>query len=72
VDETATRLPGFEAKYKTLGDFEISVFRQTQRGTAVTMTTGICDRATQGMTLDDLAKVKAMILEAKTRLDELR
>jgi hypothetical protein len=36
------------------------------------MTTGICDRATQGMTLDDLAKVKAMILEAKTRLDELR
>jgi hypothetical protein len=55
-----------------LGDFEISVFRQTQRGTAVTMTTGICDRATQGMTLDDLAKVKAMILEAKTRLDELR
>ncbi len=72
VDETTTRLPGFEAKYKTLGDFELSVFRQTQRGTAVTLTTGICDRATQAMTLDELAKVKAMIQEAKSRLDESR
>ena len=72
VDETATKLAGFEAKYKTLGDFEIGVFRQTSRGTAVMMTTGLCDLATQTLTLDDLAKVRAMIHEAKTRLDELR
>lgn len=72
VDETATRLASFEAKYKTLGDLELGVFRQTQRGTAVILSTGICDRATQTMTLDDLAKVKAMIQEAKARLDELR
>lgn len=72
VDETTTRLPGFEARYSTWGDFEIRVFRQTQRGTAVMLTTGICDRATQNMTLDELAKIKAMIQEAKTRLDELR
>lgn len=72
VDETATRLASFEAKYKTMGDLELGVFRQTQRGTAVILSTGICDRATQTMTLDDLAKVKAMIQEAKNRLDELR
>lgn len=72
VDETATRLVGFEAKYKTLGDLEIGVFRQTRSGTAVIMSTGICDRATQTLTLDDLAKVKAQIQEAKTRLDEIR
>ena len=72
VDESATRLASFEAKYKTLGDLEVGVFRQTQRGTAVSLTTGICDRATQTMTLDDLGKVKAMIQEAKTRLEELR
>jgi hypothetical protein len=72
VDETMTRLPGFEGRYKTLGDLEIDVFRQTRSGAAVTLTTGICDRATQTMTLDDLAKVKAMIQEAKTRLDELK
>jgi len=72
VDETATRLPGFEARYKTLGDLELGVFRQTRSGTAVILTTGICDRATQTLTLDDLAKIKAMIQEAKSRLDELR
>ncbi|HET6980460.1 MAG TPA: hypothetical protein VFI24_29270 [Pyrinomonadaceae bacterium] len=72
VDETATKLVGFEARFKTLGDLEIAVFRQTARGTAVSMSTGICNRATTTLTLDDLAKVKAMIQEAKARLDELR
>ena len=72
VDETATKLVGFEARYKTLGDLEFSVFRQTRTGTAVSMSTGICDRATTTLSLDDLAKVKAMIQEAKARLDEIR
>jgi hypothetical protein len=72
VDETATKLPGFEARYRTSGDLEISVFRQTRSGTAVTMRTGICDYATVSMSLDDLAKIKAMIQEAKERLDQIR
>ena len=72
VDETTTKFPGFEARYLTPGDLEISVFRQTRSGTAVTMRTGICDYATVNMSLDDLAKVKAMIQEAKTRLEEIR
>jgi hypothetical protein len=72
VDETVTKLAGFEAKYKTFGDLEIGAFRQTRSGTAVIMSTGICDRATQTLTLDDLAKVKALIQEAKTRLDDIR
>lgn len=72
VDETATKLAGFEARYKTQGDLEIGVFRQTSRGTAVVLTTGICDRATATLSLDDLAKVRAMIQEAKARLDEIR
>ena len=72
IDETATRFPGFEARYKTVGDLEIGVFRQTRSGAAVIMATGLCDRATQTLTLDDLLKVKAMIQEAKMRLDEGR
>jgi hypothetical protein len=32
IDETMTKLPGFEAKYRTLGDLEITVFRQTRSG----------------------------------------
>ena len=72
TDESATKLVGFEARYKTQGDFEIAVFRQTRSGTAALLTTGICDRATAPMSLDDLAKVRAMIQEAKARLDEIR
>jgi hypothetical protein len=72
VDESATRLTGFEARYKTLGDLEIGVFRQTRSGTAVVLTTGICDRATATLTLDDLGKIRAMLQEAKSRLDEIR
>jgi hypothetical protein len=72
TDESVTKLAGFEARYKTLGDLEVSVFRQTSRGTAVSMSTGICNRATTSLSLDDLAKVRAMIQEAKARLDEIR
>ena len=72
ADETVTKLASFEARYRTIGDLEVGVFRQTRSGTAVTMTTGICDLATVSMSLDDLAKVRAMIHEAKTRLDEIR
>lgn len=72
VDETATKLAGFEARYKTQGDLEIGVFRQTRSGTAVMLLTGICDRAVGTLTLDDLAKVRALIQEAKARLDEIR
>jgi hypothetical protein len=72
VDETVTKLAGFEAHYRTLGDFEVRVFRQTRSGAAVMLQTGICDFTTQALTLDDLAKLKAMLLEVKTRVDELK
>jgi len=72
VDESITKLVGFEAHYHTVGDLELRVFRQTQRGTAVTVQTGICNHATQLLSLDELAKFKALILEAKVRLDQLR
>lgn len=72
ADETVTKLAGFEARYRTLGDLEITVFRQTSRGNAVSMTTGVCEHATQTLTLDELAKIRAMIQEAKMRLDEIR
>ena len=72
VDETATKLTGFDARYRTLGDLEIIVFRQTRSGTAVSMRMGICNRTTVNFSLDELAKVRAMFLEAKTRLDDIK
>jgi hypothetical protein len=72
VDENVTKLAGFEARYRTIGDLELLVFRQTRTGTAATLTAGLCEKVTEPMTLDELAKFRAMIAEAKQRLDDAR
>jgi hypothetical protein len=72
VNETVTKLASFEARYRTLGDLEIVVFRQGRSGTAASVTSGICDRVTALLTLDELDRLKAHIVEAKTRLDEIK
>jgi hypothetical protein len=72
VNETMTKLAGFEARYRTLGDLEVVVFRQTRSGTAASLTSGICDRVTALMTLDDRDKLRGYLIEAKGRLDEIK
>ena len=73
VNETVTKLAGFEARYRTLGDFEIVVFRQGRAsGTAASASTGICDRVTGLITLDELELLRAHLVEAKARLDEIK
>jgi hypothetical protein len=72
VNESVTKLASFEARYRTLGDLEINVFRQSRSGNAASLTSGICDRVTALLTLDELDRVKAHIVEAKTRLDEIK
>jgi hypothetical protein len=72
VNESVTKLSGFEARYRTQGDLEINVFRQSRSGAAVTLTSGTCDRVTATLTLDELDRLKAHVVEAKTRLDEIK
>ena len=72
VNESVTKLAGFEARYRTVGDLEVLVFRQSRSGIAASLTSGICDRVTAPLTLDDLDRLKAHIVEAKTRLDEIK
>ncbi len=72
VNETMSKLASFEARYRTLGDLEVLVFRQTRSGTAASLSTGICDRVTALMTLDDLDKLRGYLIEAKGRLDEIK
>lgn len=72
VNETVTKLAGFEARYRTLGDLEINVFRQSRSGTAASLTSGICDRVTALLTLDELDRLRGYILEAKARLDDIK
>jgi hypothetical protein len=72
VNETVTKLANFEARYHTLGDLEIIVFRQSRSGTAASVSAGLCNRVTSLLTLDELDRLKAHIVEAKTRLDEIK
>ncbi len=73
VNESVTKLASFEARYRTVGDLEVVVFRQGRAsGTAASVSSGICDKVTALMTLDELETLRAHIIEAKTRLDELK
>jgi hypothetical protein len=72
VNESVTKLASFEARYRTLGDLEFSVFRQSRSGTSASISSGICDRVTSLLTLDELDRLKAHIVEAKTRLDDIK
>ena len=72
VNETATKLTGFEARYRTSGDLEANVFRQSRSGAAASLSAGICYKITVLLTLDELNKLRGIILEAKTRLDEIK
>lgn len=72
VNESITKLAGFEARYRTLGDLEINVFRQTRSGAAASLTSGICDPVTGIMTLDELDRLRGYLMEAKKRLDEIK
>jgi hypothetical protein len=72
VNETTTKLTGFEARYRTNGDMEVNVFRQSRSGVASSLSIGICDRITVQLTLDDLNKLRGIVQEARTRLDEIK
>src|SRR6266498_1156448 len=71
ADDTITKMPNFSASYRTIDDFGIIVFRQTRSGIAVKLEnsamngTGGIDRATIYITLDELNRLRGMILEAK-------
>ena len=73
TDDTITKLNNFESRYRTKGDFEIVVFRQTPGGAvAASISGGYCERARILLSLDDLIKLRHIVVEAKKRLDEIR
>ena len=73
VDSTVTKLQHFEARFRTRGDLEIAVFRQTNGGNiAARVTGGACELVTVQMSLEELSKLRWMIVQAKARLDEIK
>jgi len=72
ADDKVTRLVNFEVRYRTKGDFEIVVFKQTTGGLAAAIEAGFIDRTRLLLTLDELTKLRWMIAQAKEKLDELK
>ena len=72
TDDTITKLANFEAHYTTNGELEIAGFRQTPGGAvAAAVSGGNCDRVRILLSLEELAKLRYWILQAKVRLDEI-
>jgi hypothetical protein len=73
TDDTITKLNNFESHYRSRGDMEISVFRQSPGGAvAASVTGGVCSRVRILLSLDDLIKLRWMVVQAKARLDEIK
>lgn len=70
--DTVTKLTFFEVRYRTRGDLEAIVFRQTSGGVAAAIAVGYFEKTTMYISLDELTKFRHMIAEAKMRLDELK
>lgn len=73
ADDNVTKLSHFEERYRTRGDFEVLVFKQ-QTGTSVSAAIegGFFDRLRLFLIMDDLVKLRYMIVQAKERLDEIK
>jgi len=73
ADDSITRLGHFEARYRTHGDFELMVFKEVAGGAiAAAVEGGFYDRKRLFMNLEELVKLRWMIVQAKEKLDEIK
>ncbi len=72
ADDSVTKLSNFEAHYRTRGDFEIIVFKQTTGGIAAAIEGGFFERTRLFLTLEEFTRLRWMIVQAKERLDEIK
>jgi len=60
-------------RYRTRGDFEIMVFKQlSDNAIAAAIEGGFFDRSRLLLTLDELTKLRWMIVQAKEKIDEIK
>ena len=71
ASESVTKLTHFEVRYRTRGDFEVMVFKQlSDNAIAAAIEGGFFDRSRLYLTLDELTRLRWMMVQAKERLDE--
>ena len=73
VDRSVTALPGFEAVFTTRGEFQISTRSSRQTGTIeAAVQSNRASKFKVMLTLEQLAKFRLLIEEAKNKLDSIR
>jgi hypothetical protein len=72
ADDSSTKLTHFELHYRTRADFEIIVFKQLSGGIAAAIEGGYFERTRILLTLEELTKLRWMIVQAKEKLDEIK
>lgn len=71
ASEAVTKLTHFEVRYRTRGDFEVMVFKQlSDNAVAAAIEGGFFDRSRLYLTLDELTRLRWMMVQAKEKLDE--
>jgi hypothetical protein len=72
IDKSVTSLSNFEAMYKTKGEFSITTFSSQSGEIKVAVSSGRVVQTTAFLSMNDLAKLKSLIIEAKQKLDSLK
>ena len=71
VDPVDAHFDDFEARYKTLGDFEVTLFSSGQ-SVKLAVSSGRIGKATAFFSESSLLKLKNLLSQAKTKLDAAR
>ena len=72
ADATVTKLSSFEANYSTKCDLQIAVFGQQSAGVSAAISSGQIGTVRVFINVDDLNKLRALLVEAKAKLDGIR
>lgn len=71
VDKSATKLDDMQADYKTRGDLVVSTF-SSRNGISAAIGSGTIGRTNAYFELPELAKLRALVVDAKAKLDAIR
>jgi hypothetical protein len=72
VTSKNTKLNNFEATYKTKGDFAVTLFSNSRGGTKVAVKSGYIGSVTAFISTDKLVELRALIVQAKEKLDSIK
>ena len=72
LDSSGSQLPRFEGQYRTKDDLEIATFNDERGVLRAAVSSGLIENVTVIMRLENLQKLKELIVYAKTRLDSAR